>query len=100
MKNNAWQPEFNDLLKEVEGVFEFGMQKHGDVSFLEPDGAKCSRKDSYAAASRHLAQAYWSNPADPETGRPHIAHLMCNLFMWYTREKRGIRHPMDVEDDT
>ena len=97
MTKTVWFKEFDALLDEAEAVFKFGKEKHGNLNFVEVDGKKCSKKDRYAAAARHLAAAYCGNPIDSETGQHHLAHLLCNVFMWYYRDKVGLIHPDDEE---
>jgi len=62
---------------ELAKVMTFGAKKYGDLNWAQ--GLFSS--ELYAAMRRHL-YAWWSGEdIDPESGLPHLAHLMANAAM-------------------
>jgi hypothetical protein len=67
-------------------VFEFGAAKYGKHNYKA--GMDWSRP--WDAAQRHL-QAWWDGEShDPESGRSHLDHALCNLMMLKFYEERKV----------
>mgnify|MGYP001767719916 CR=1 FL=1 len=67
-------------------VLTFGAQKYG------PNNWKLVEKDRYvAAALRHFASWMGGELIDPESGKPHMAHLMCNILFisWIEQHEKS-----------
>lgn len=67
-------------------VFGFGTKKYADRNWeMGYDWGK-----SYAAAQRHLL-AWWNGEAtDPESGLPHLAHVMWHMAVLMEFERNGL----------
>lgn len=75
-------PELEEAVAEVLGD---GCVKYGERNWEL--GLKWSRV--YAATRRHLL-AWWKlEPADPESGRSHLAHAACCIAFLLAYEGRG-----------
>lgn len=94
IKQMLMQPEFADIIQ----VLEFGATKYEPNNWLQPDGAKSSHKDMCASIFRHAAEVYAGRTEDGETGLHPALHLAVRALMLYTRYKRGIIHPADIQD--
>jgi hypothetical protein len=67
-------------LHELAIVLTLGAQKYSPENWRKvPEG----KKRYFAALERHLWAWKRGERYDPETGRPHLAHAMCNLFFLY-----------------
>lgn len=64
-------------LKDCADVFEYGAQKYAAWNWAK--GMDWSIP--YACALRHLEAWYRGEDIDPESGKPHLGHVMCNLIM-------------------
>lgn len=65
------------LLKPAADVFEYGSRKYAAWNW-----AKGMNWDiPYECAMRHLDAWYRGEDLDPESGLPHLGHVMCNLIM-------------------
>jgi hypothetical protein len=66
------------LLEQTARVFEFGAKKYSEWNWAKP-GMKWSTV--IGCMKRHLAAIERGENLDPESGLPHLGHLMCNAFM-------------------
>lgn len=64
-------------LKDCADVFSYGANKYAEWNWAK--GMKWSVP--YACALRHLQAWYEGEDTDPESGLPHLGHVMCNLVM-------------------
>jgi hypothetical protein len=73
-----------DELKEVVEVMELGAKKYADDNWKKVDNAY---KRYQEASMRHLISYVSGEKTDPETGKSHLAHLICSaLFvMWHEK---------------
>lgn len=67
-------------------VLGFGASKHGERDWER--GYPWSRY--YASLLRHLLAWKAGEDVDPESGRPHLWHALCNLSFLVTYGIRGI----------
>ena len=65
------------LLEDCNRVFAFGAEKYHAWGWTK--GMPWSVP--YECAVRHLAAWYRGEDIDPESGLPHLGHVMCNLIM-------------------
>lgn len=65
------------LLGSCADVFEFGANKYAAWNWAK--GMKWSVP--YACIMRHMAAWYRGEDIDPESGKPHLGHVMANLLM-------------------
>ena len=70
-----------EQMEEVVAVLTFGAKKYGAYNWKELDDME---DRTFAALMRHGVERKKGNIIDPETGRHHLAHLICcALFhMW------------------
>lgn len=80
-----WDLQPWDALAEVTDVWTYGAKKYADRNWEK--GFHFGR--SFAACMRHLSSWFCGEDNDPETGKSHIAHAICNLLMLLTFVKRG-----------
>lgn len=75
-----------EIIKEVVIILTFGAEKYGPNNWkLLPDG----EERYYEAFMRHFTDYRLGEYYDKETGRPHLAHALCNLiFLFYFWAKR------------
>jgi hypothetical protein len=66
-------------LLEVASVLTYGATKYAPYNYLRGEGLAHSRL--YGACLRHLWAWWGGEDADPESGRPHLAHAVCCLLM-------------------
>lgn len=95
-KPELWKEEFSDFMK----VVEMGAEKYEANQWLSPAGAKTSHRDMHASMFRHLAASSSGIINDEESGLDHLLHLATRALMLYTRRKKGITHPDDVQRPT
>jgi hypothetical protein len=83
LKYDSEKPDWSLLpLKEIEKIVEimtYGAKKYArdNWMYVEPNRY-------YAALLRHLAAWQSGEINDPESGKPHLSHVMCNvLFLSY-----------------
>jgi hypothetical protein len=72
-----------DFLEDIGYVMGFGAQKYAAHNWR--NGIAVSRLVS--AAFRHLAAINRGEEIDPETGKPHAAHLACNAMFLHWMPK-------------
>lgn len=63
-------------IDEVVRVLTIGAQKYDDENWRQVEDGE---NRYYAAAMRHLSAWRQGENIDPETGRSHLAHAICNL---------------------
>lgn len=80
IKYDQHKPRFDllpsEALEEVAIILTFGAEKYGAHNWK--GGIVYSRL--VAAALRHIYAFLRGETIDPESGRPHIAHAICNLM--------------------
>ncbi len=71
-------------LEEVVEVLAFGANKYSRDNWKHVEPARYEK-----AAMRHLISYITGEKQDPESGKSHLAHLMCNVLflMWNDNEK-------------
>jgi hypothetical protein len=71
-------------LEQVLEVLEFGAKKYSRDNWKHIEPARYEK-----AAMRHLISYATGEKTDPESGKSHLAHLMCNalFLMWNDNEK-------------
>ena len=80
-----WDLLNQDVLRGVANVLTFGAKKYDDNNWMHVEHAE-SRY--YAAMMRHLDRHRLGAERDPESGRPHWAHFMCNaMFLAWFMQK-------------
>jgi len=86
-----WHLLPHDAVAEVVGVLQYGSQKYEPNNWRR--GMQWSRL--FSSCMRHLLAWFRGETIDPESGRPHLAHLACNaLFLiWY--EQQGLAGKLD-----
>lgn len=82
------------LLESTANVFDFGARKYSSWNWLA--GMPWSKV--IGCMKRHLAAIERGEDIDPESGLPHIGHLMCNALMlehYRLSYKEGDDRPSD-----
>lgn len=69
--------------------------KYDPDNWLEPDGKKQDKKSQYDSIMHHILAHVRGEQLDKESGLDHRLHATVRLMMDYTRDKRGIKHPID-----
>ncbi len=68
-------------LEKLVDVLSYGAAKYGDYNWTQLENAT---ERYYAALMRHLVAWRKGEDRDPESGRHHLSHVMCNaLFLSY-----------------
>lgn len=76
-------PEADIALAEI---LTFGARKYADRNWeLGMDWSRC-----VASLKRHLSRWESGEVTDPETGKPHLWHLLCNVAFLVTYAERNI----------
>jgi hypothetical protein len=75
-------------LEAIADVFGYGQGKYGAWNWK--GGISYSR--IFSAIMRHLWAFWRGQDLDPETGKPHLAHAGCGIFMllWHTMERKDL----------
>lgn len=90
-KHDAGKPMWDLLpweqVEDVVHILTFGADKYGPLSWQQVEQAE----DRYfAALMRHIVAWRKGEVVDAESGRPHLAHAVCNaLFLMWFNESRG-----------
>lgn len=83
------------LLKEVVDVWEYGAQKYAAWNWAK--GMPWSVP--YECIMRHMFRWYWLGERnDPESGKHHLAHVICNVMMllhFETKYQEGDDRPKE-----
>ncbi len=74
-------------LEEVLEVLEFGAKKYSRDNWKHIEPARYEK-----AAMRHLISYVTGEKVDPESGKSHLAHLMCNalFLMWNDNDSKPL----------
>jgi hypothetical protein len=75
------EPEF---IEQVGEVLTFGAEKYGPNNWQKVENPE---DRYYAAAFRHLLAYRKGEKIDPESGKPHLAHLATNVMFLLHFEK-------------
>ena len=74
------------IVAEATEIMQFGAIKYGEENWRKPMPRRRIRW--YAAIMRHLfAYIFLNEHIDPESGKSHLAHILCNLMFLYETEK-------------
>lgn len=76
-----------EVLVKMANVLTFGAEKYGAWNWRK-DGDKTEWSRTYSSAQRHL-NAFWAGEdIDPESGKEHLVHALCQLsfLLIYTDE--------------
>lgn len=73
------------FLENVGSVLTEGAEEYGDYNWKECDDAS----KFVDAALRHLARIMSGELIDPDSGKPHAAHLACNAMFLHHMALRG-----------
>lgn len=84
-----------DVLEPIVEVLEFGAQKYAAWNFAEGDGLSWTEVSE--SLQRHLNAWNQGEDLDPESGKPHLGHIGCNLFFLLYYMKYAERY--NVRDD-
>lgn len=73
-------------LREVVEVLEYGSRKYSDDNWQKVEPHKYKE-----AAFRHWLAYIDGEKTDPETGKSHLAHLMCDVLflLWFDIKDKG-----------
>lgn len=87
--------QFADLLEDTAGVLTFGAEKYPrpplDDSWKDVPGGIVRYQD---ALYRHLTSVFAKGERlDPESGRHHLAHAMCNILFLHHLLESGTENP-------
>jgi len=82
-KYDLIDPEFLRLIAEV---FTFGAIKYSEKNYLQGKGLDPARVRN--SLMRHYESYREGEWLDPESGKPHLAHLGCCVFMLFEIEQR------------
>jgi len=66
-------------LKDIAEVFTFGANKYSSWNYLQGEGLKVSR--ILDSLHRHLNSFESGEDLDPESNKPHLSHIGCNIMM-------------------
>ena len=75
-----------ECVEDVVKVLTMGAAKYADNNWQLVDN---SNERYYAACLRHLTAWRKGEITDPESGLPHLAHVMCNItfLLWFEKQK-------------
>ena len=85
-------------IRSVVKVLTYGARKYAPENWRKvPD----ARNRYFAAAMRHL-EAWWSGEKDdPESGFPHLAHVLCCvIFLLELSEDADVHQPTEAYDQS
>jgi len=74
------------VLDPVVKVLTLGAEKYSGDNWMRVDD--CGRR-YYSALMRHLEAWRSGESTDPESGLPHLAHVVCNAFFLLWFDMRG-----------
>lgn len=75
-----------NAVMEAAGVMTFGAQKYGDKNWMQGDMRVTRLWD---AAMRHMSAFLNGEDIDPESGKSHLAHAICNMSMMHEIVRSG-----------
>ena len=79
-----------ELLEEAARVLEYGATKYERDNWKKPTNWTVS----YACLMRHMSAWQAGEDLDPESGRSHLGHALCNLLQMLHQLKH---HPEELE---
>jgi len=94
LRYNTGKPDYSLVpmaaMKEAVHVLEYGSTKYAIDNWMRPTNWRVS----YACLMRHMAAWQGGEDNDPESGRNHLGHAMCNILqMLYMLEN----HPEELK---
>lgn len=94
LRYNNGKPDYSLIpmaaMKEAAHVLEYGASKYAVDNWMKPTNWRVS----YACLMRHMSAWQSGEDLDPESGRNHLGHAMCNILqMLYMLEN----HPEELE---
>ena len=85
----------NELLDHLEVLKHSAkIGKYRPNDWLNKDGKGCDHKSQYASIFRHVAEAYNGIKKDKDSGLDPRLHAAIRLMMDYTRDQKGLVHPL------
>lgn len=75
-------------------VLAFGAQKYGPNNWRE-DLNTTHMSENYDSLNRHLLEFWQGENLDPESGKSHLAHAMCQLMFLYIQHTQGDTEAID-----
>lgn len=73
-----------DLVEQTVDVLTFGADKYAPESWRQ----ETKSDDYFAALMRHIVAYRKGEVIDPESGKTHLAHAMCNLIFIHELENK------------
>jgi len=94
LRYNSGKPDYSLIpmaaMKEAAHVLEYGATKYAVDNWMKPTNWRVS----YACLMRHMSAWQSGEDLDPESGRNHLGHAMCNILqMLYMLEN----HPEELK---
>lgn len=93
LRYNEGKPDYSlvpmELLEEAARVLEYGATKYERDNWKKPTHWTVS----YACLMRHMSAWQSGEDLDPESGRSHLGHAMCNLLQMMHQLKH---HPEEL----
>lgn len=92
-KNDKGKPRYSLLpvkaLRRVVEVLEFGAQTYGVGNWMFVENASGPDGRYINALMRHVEAWRGGERLDPDSGHPHLAHIVCNalFLLWFEGEK-------------
>ena len=94
LRYNNGKPDYSliplELLEEAARVLEYGATKYERDNWKRPTHWSVS----YACLMRHMAAWQAGEDLDPESGRNHLGHAMCNILQMLDMLEN---HPEELE---
>ncbi len=94
LRYNSCKPDSSpvplELLEEAARVLEYGASKYERDNWKKPTHWTVS----YACLMRHMSAWQGGEDLDPESGRSHLGHAMCNLLQMLHQLKH---HPEELD---
>lgn len=93
LRYNSWKLRWSLVdwksMEPMIKVLEYGAKKYtvGDVSGEENWKKPMDKKQILNSAMRHLIAMMNGEDNDPESGLPHVGHLMCNAMFYSYHSK-------------
>ena len=75
-----------ECVEDIVKILTFGARKYAPNNWQSLENAE---ERFYAAALRHLTAWRKGETTDPESGLPHLSHLLCNatFLLWFEKER-------------
>ena len=73
-----------DLVEQTVDVLTFGADKYAPEAWRQ----ETKSDDYFAALMRHIVAYRKGEVIDPESGKTHLAHAMCNLIFIHELENK------------